>query len=130
MGTDPPLNSPLVTAIVVISHNEAYATANTGQVIRWDGVLWRATATLPPDAGDLQAITSDLSVTPPVIFVAAERHVYVTADRGATWQGASNGLPAAVLCSDIRWVQDNDGARVYLSTYGRSVWVAEQTVGK
>lgn len=148
MDMDPALEPLFATAIVLISRSEAYAitslsrsfpddpTPTIGQVIRWDGVRWRPTAKLPippdmedPYVAELYGITADLSRTPPVVFVISERHVWVTADRGTTWMGASQGLPRAIQCADIRWIKDSLGSRLYLSTYGRSVWVGPQTVG-
>ena len=69
----------------------------------------------------LEAIQGD---NQPALFAASDSLIYVTRDNGNSWQNASTGLPVRPHCCDIRYVEQQDGnGFLYLSTFGRSVWV-------
>lgn len=61
------------------------------------------------------------------LFLAGERQVYMSPDRGQRWTVASAGLPLAVHCRDIRVAEDPATGRRWalMGTFGRSVWRAE-----
>jgi hypothetical protein len=125
LSANPTLGDPVITDLVITGPNEAYGNTLGGDVIHWNGIRWEPTSALPDIA--LVAITADLSLPVPPVFVVGQDQVFVSTDRGATWRAASSGLPTSVLCSDIDWVKDANGSRLYLSTYGRSAWMALQT---
>lgn len=115
-------------AISMVSGNEGYAITDSGMVLRWNGAVWQIAASmLPISLGKWTSLAVDRSQTPVTLFVASGNQVCGSHDRGTTWQLASDGLPKAVECSDLRWVKDADGSRLYLSTYGRSLWISDQT---
>ena len=94
------------------------------EVLHWDGKTLKALAALPAGTRSLVAIAIDPTTAPVTVFVASENQVLTTLDGGVTWLDASQGLPKTFAASDLRWTDDGNGARLYLSTFGRSVWVA------
>jgi hypothetical protein len=59
------------------------------------------------------------------LLVSTDDAVYISRDDGASWQRASRGLPRRAHCADLRFAPDSGGhGKLYLGTYGRSVWVA------
>ena len=139
-----------ITRIVFLSENEVFAilngvTATTSvinpvtlakvkksvtsiYVIKLDGLKWIIT----PGFGlsnqplyALEAIALPHSEVERALMVATDDHVYVTRDDGANWQPAGLGLPRTPHCADLRFVSIDNDAWIYLSTYGRSLWVAK-----
>ena len=98
-------------------------------VMRLDVLKWVTTpgTGLPNKAlYALEAVTLESTHMPRSLFVATDDRVYVSRNDGATWQQASQGLPRCPHCSDLRFVQIDSGVgKLFLSTYGRSVWVAQ-----
>jgi hypothetical protein len=88
-------------------------------------ITWQLMPAKPID-DPLIAIAADPTTTPATIFVAGESTVFVSNDFGKSWLAASNGLPLPIHCCDLRWVDDGAGQHLYLSTYGRSAWIADK----
>jgi hypothetical protein len=110
---------------LAISDALAFAITEKGNVVFLEGGQWLLTPT-EPNAGRLLAVAVDPGTRPATVFVAAVSAVLVSPDLGKTWVPASDGLPAAIQCCDLRWVDDGSGQHLYLSSYGRSVWVANK----
>lgn len=143
-----PVNVPPPTATMVLSSTgtvsriavgvdgSAYATINRlswtdgtnnlGQntVVRLETLHWVARAAGLPTDQDFYALDVDFRSSQPPAFVATDSAVYVTRDEGQSWHEASNGLPVRPHCSELSAVQDERGIYLYLSTWGRSVWIA------
>ena len=73
----------------------------------------------------LEAVALPQSRVPRALFVSTDDRVYISRDDGATWQRASLGLPRFPHCADLRFVSFATEAHLYLSTFGRSVWMAK-----
>ncbi|HEX8068822.1 MAG TPA: hypothetical protein VF546_02645 [Pyrinomonadaceae bacterium] len=139
-----------INRIVLFSESEAYALMNAAQatyksvdpvtgavkdktitsyyVLRLDGLKWVVTggAGLPNERlYGLEAVALPQSRVPHALFANTDDRVYVSRDAGANWQQAAQGLPRNPHCADLRFVSSEQGAALYLSTYGRSVWVAK-----
>ena len=123
-----------VTKIVALDEARAYAiyNASRGYVLQFTGLGWLPLGANPevprglglPDER-LTALEVDGSTFPPTLFVACDRHAYISRDGGDTWKFATKGLPANAHCRDLRLAEEPTGARfLYLGTYGRSVWKA------
>jgi hypothetical protein len=111
------------------------AVAGSGEVLavrdrmvwRLDGTTWSSSgATLPEQ---IKAFEVDRTPGAKRIFVAVDGtgpHILQSEDYGATWTDVSGGLPKTLRCSDLRFADGGDGSTyLYLSTYGRAVWVAQ-----
>jgi hypothetical protein len=122
MAVDPAVGTPEPTAIAPISADRAYAATSDGRVLVWDGRQWEATTSQPAANGRLVAMAADRSSRPPVMFVASDRRVFVSRDQGASWPDASDGLPKAIACADLRLVEEGEGVHLYLWSFGRSLW--------
>ena len=139
-----------ITRIVFFNENEAFAILNgvnatvevidpvTGgrvkktttsiYVIKLDGLKWVITqgfglSNQPLYA--LEAIGLRNSGLERALIAATDEHVYVSRDDGANWQPAALGLPRTPHCADLRFMSIENEAWIYLSTYGRSLWVAK-----
>jgi hypothetical protein len=148
-GPDAAITMAAITRIVFLSETEVFAILNgvtatstmidpvTGAkvtkpvtsiyVIKLDGLKWVVTpgfglANRPLYA--LEAIALPNSEVPRALIAATDEHVYITRDDGANWQPAGSGLPRTPHCADLRFVSIQNEAWIYLSTYGRSLWVA------
>ena len=65
------------------------------------------------------------SETPNALLVATDDRVYVSNDNGDHWQRASLNLPRNPHCADLRYETAEGRTILYLSTYGRSVWMTD-----
>jgi hypothetical protein len=63
---------------------------------------------------------ADSTTTATLLFAIASK------DSARSWLTALTNLPADLCCRDLRWVKDPGGSHVYLVTFGRSLWVADQ----
>jgi len=112
-----------MTRILVLAADLAFANYNNGdfgRVIRFDGQNWlRSDTGLPGDAcyGLASRGTS-------LIFTCTDDKVFSSRNQGQVWINASTGLPKRPHCADLRTGAVPGGDVVYLSTFGRSVWVA------
>ncbi len=132
-----------ISRIVTFSDTDVFASINNAFVIdkntkqptayryhyliRLDGSMFVTTPGngLPNEViYALEAVTHPHSETDHTLFLATSERVYISRDSGKNWQEASDGLPRNAHCSDLRFVNLEPEARLYLSTYGWSVWVA------
>ncbi|MCU1252825.1 MAG: hypothetical protein JWQ49_5854 [Edaphobacter sp.] len=80
---------------------------------------------LPSKEGSFQFMAVDPARTPLILYVGTDYAIHGTWDAGANWLPVSQGLPVHCHPSTLRFVADPDGSRrLYLFTYGRSVWKA------
>ena len=87
------------------------------------GFAFQKVAGLPDET--LFAVEVEPQRGEPIVFVATDSRVYVSRDGGASWRGASKGLPERVHGSDLRVGPSFSESHIlYFSTYGRSVWSA------
>jgi hypothetical protein len=123
--------NPSARTIAMVSEKEAYAIVNGIQIWCWNGSEWLVRASPPLSSFDLDFvdIAVDTETTPPTIFVASRRAVYISRDSANSWQRASKNLPASIWCEGIQCVRDSAGAHAYLATFGRSVWIADAKEG-
>lgn len=139
-----------ITRIVALPDGTAYAALNmvtfsapagvqpapppvtTSYVLRFDGSAWQPTAWAPFGAltqADTYVYGLEVVLRPqrePVIFAASDALVYGSPDQGRTWFRTTTGLPARPHNTELRHLPDRGRrlGRLYLSTYGRSVWSA------
>ena len=125
--TSPELPGVMVTRIETHpgNANDVYLTiGNSGNshVFRStnSGATW-----VDIDGGQLPDVPhSALLIRPDApneLYVACDVGVFMTSDRGATWQNATGGLPN-VMVVDLVY---HDGSRtLFAATYGRSIWAA------
>jgi hypothetical protein len=114
-----------VNDLVAVTPDLAVAVDDVGNVLLTLAGVWQLTSAQPTTAR-LLAVAADKNTDPPTLFVASETQVFVSADLGKTWLTASNGLPAAVHCSDLEYLDLGQRQELYLTTYGRSMWVAKK----
>jgi hypothetical protein len=69
-----------------------------------------------PDA--IFSVATDWNTAPPTLYIATDKRVFITSDEGAHWSDFSQGLPRDPHCAGLR-ISSN---RLFLSTWGRSVW--------
>jgi hypothetical protein len=62
---------------------------------------------------------------PVTLAAATESSVYVSPDLGENWLQYNVGLPRSPHCSDLRFGSLEGRQMLYLSTFGRSVWMAD-----
>jgi hypothetical protein len=117
----------LMNNVVATDSGKVNSTVTSSYVLRLDGLKWVVT----PGMGltneqmlGLEAVAVPNSHFSRALFVSTDEYVYTTRDDGATWQRCSLGLPRNPHCADLRSAASDSGAYLYLSTYGRSVWVA------
>jgi hypothetical protein len=118
----------VIHRIVTIDGRTAFASFNradrsSGTVLRWDGSTW---SKVPGDFPSefIYAMEADLTADPPTIYAATDAKVYASDNWGESWSDVSGGLPRRPHCSDLRFYKDESGSYLYLSTFGRSLWVA------
>ena len=112
-----------MTRILTLSTTLAFAnynSGNSGRIVRYDGQNWlRSDQGLPGDA--CYGIASRGTE---IIFTATDDRVFSSRNQGQSWMNASTGLPRRPHCADLRTGTTPGGDVVYLSTFGRSLWVA------
>lgn len=119
-----------IGSIAAVNKSLFVATSEFGNVFFTDRgidgqLVWQQMPSRPID-GLLTAIAADPTTAPATFFVAGESTVFVSNDFGKSWLPASSGLPTPIHCCDLHWVDDGAGQHLYLSTYGRSAWVADK----
>jgi prepilin-type processing-associated H-X9-DG protein len=133
--TNMPLSTAIfnstVNALLALGDREVYGVTAGGSVIHWPAITFTG-ARIWEQLGNgswtapLTSLTADPTTHPPTLFVGAVGEVHVSVDHGKTWQKTALGLPTTFQVSDLRYVDDGAGQRIYLSTYGRSTWVADK----
>ncbi|WP_204059827.1 WD40/YVTN/BNR-like repeat-containing protein, partial [Microbispora corallina] len=124
---DLPRNAGVIHRIVQLADLSAFAVNRTakGSILYYQagGFAWRPVFE-PGDTIWAFEVCGDQEHGA-VLVAATETAVHSSYDWGATWYVASDGLPRNPRCADLRHRANNIGGRVYLSTYGWSVWAAE-----
>lgn len=113
--------------IVPYSNTRAFAIQNWddhGTVIALRGLVWAPAGSGLPDS-PFFALEGARNITNDTLLAATDDRVFISYDEAKTWGRASKGLPRCPHCADLRFVKDHRGAqRIYLGTFGRSLWVA------
>jgi hypothetical protein len=99
-----------------------FNTAAGGAILRFDGTSWSPVDPGLP-GGPYYGLAADGFGR---IWTSTDDRVFVSRDGGVSWKDASRGLPLRAHCRELRYnlVQQNSPS-LYLSTYGRSVWVTD-----
>ncbi len=87
------------------------------------GAHWTKIATGLPD--HVLSFTRDIEedpVTPGLLYLGTENHVYVSFDDGGHWQALVNNLPPAPMYGLVVQEQFDDLA---IATYGRGFWILD-----
>jgi hypothetical protein len=69
---------------------------------------------------DINRLGADVTLA-----AATDSAVYVSPDHGNNWLQYNVGLPRSPHCSDLRFGVLEGRQVLYLSTWGRSVWMAD-----
>jgi len=112
-----------MTRILTLSSSLAFANYNRngfGSIVRFAGQSW-----VRADNGlSGKACYALAGKDPSMIFTGTDDGVFLSRDQGQSWAAASAGLPRNPSCSDMRIGTTPSGDVIYLSTFGRSLWVA------
>jgi Repeat of unknown function (DUF346) len=114
-----------VVRVLMHDTSYAYAIANRGPngiVLRYQDAVWERVAhNLPLES--FWGLTTDWLANPKVMFVSTDSRVYMSTDRGETWQLMAQGLPHRAHVNEIDFVSESSGARyIHAATWGRSVF--------
>ncbi len=93
-----------------------YATRDGGRTFR------SIAANLPTGGPDFVHVVREDPVNPDLLYVGTDLGVYVSLDRGGSWQRFMSGLPA-VPVHDLK-VHPRD-RELIAGTHGRSIWIAD-----
>ncbi len=77
---------------------------------------------LPTGAPDFAHVIREDPVNPSLLFVGTDVGLYVSLDRGASWQSFMNGLPTVPVHDLV--IHPRDGELV-AATHGRSIWITD-----
>jgi hypothetical protein len=117
-----------IPRIAALSTRVAFAILNrtdsgNNYILRLDGLKWVVplSAGLPLNA-EFYALDGLANGDRVVVFTATDDKVYLSEDLGETWVQASKGLPRRPHCADLRVGRLHNEPRLFLSTFGRSVW--------
>jgi photosystem II stability/assembly factor-like uncharacterized protein len=115
--------SPLVdgTAYAVCDGHYTGDNAPYVYVTRDFGAHWSAITKGLPPAEWARSIAADVK-NPNIAYLGTEEGIWITFDRGATWQTFKNGLPT-VSVHDIRMQPQFDDLAI--ATHGRSIYVMD-----
>ncbi len=99
----------------------AISRTNIGSIIHNTGELaWRTVF----DPGEtIWAFEVCDTANGSVLVAATESHTYSSYDDGLRWHIAADGLPRNPMCADLRYTNEHN--RLFLSTYGWSIWSAD-----
>lgn len=128
---DPGLNpTGSIFRIVPYANDRAFAIQDWnggGDIIALRGLVWTpARVGIPATEGTFWGLTASRNVNNDTLVATTDAHVWISYDDAHSWVRASAGLPVRPHCSDVRFVRNRDGSqRLYLATYGRSVWFAD-----
>jgi photosystem II stability/assembly factor-like uncharacterized protein len=86
-----------------------------------NGTTWTALVTDLPHS-PVNVIRED-PVSPNILYCGTDMGVYVSRDKGRSWQSIQGNLPASVSVNDL-FVHPRD-LNIVIATYGRGVWVLD-----
>ncbi len=92
-----------------------YMTANHGDT--WT----RISSGIPEDAGTVHVVRED-PVNRNLLFAGTEFGLFMSFDRGTSWQRMKNGLPTVPVDDLQIHPRDHD---LILATHGRSLWIMD-----
>jgi hypothetical protein len=124
-----PRTNRTVTQISVVNDNLAYAlypdnTTSQGSVLKLSDGVWSPIPGLAD--GIYWGITIDWTVAPNTVFVCDEDQVLLSRDEGQNWVSSSTGLLTYPNLADVHFTLTPSGRkRLFLSTFGHSLWVSE-----
>jgi photosystem II stability/assembly factor-like uncharacterized protein len=97
---------------------KVYMTTNQG--LNWTNI----SGNLPnAPAGDLVVH----STVDEILYLGGEMGFFKTTDGGSTWFRWNNGVPEAVIVTEMKSFINNGEFYVIASTYGNSIWTREET---
>jgi hypothetical protein len=114
---------------IVTYRNDAFAVMYSGTgsyVLRLNTFTWRILRggfELPFEP--IHGLDINRMGAPVSLAAATESSVYVSPDLGDNWLQYNVGLPRMPHCSDLRFGTLEGRQKLYVSTWGRSVWMAD-----
>ncbi len=85
------------------------------------GQTWKKLGGGLPSDDPVYVVTED-PVNPDLVWVGTERGVYISLDRGETWEPFSNDLPIVPVHDIVVHTRDHD---LIISTHGLSIWILD-----
>jgi len=130
LNVEKPFDSPKgwISRIVTYrNHACAVMYSGTGAyVLRLDMFTWRILQSgLKLPFEPIHGLDINRLGAPVMLAAATESSVYVSPDAGDNWLQYNVGLPRSPHCSDLRFGVLEGRQKLYLSTWGRSVWMAD-----
>ena len=130
LTVEKPFDSPKGWISRIVTHrNNSFAVmySDTGSyVLRLNAFSWRilrSGLSLPFEP--IHGLDINRMGAPVTLAAATESSVYVSPDLGDNWLQYNLGLPRMPHCSDLRFGTLEGRQKLYLSTWGRSVWMAD-----
>jgi hypothetical protein len=130
LTVEKPFDSPTGWISRIVTYrSDAFAVMYSGTgsyVLRLNTFTWRILRggfELPFEP--IHGLDINRMGAPVSLAAATESSVYVSPDRGNNWLQYNIGLPRMPHCSDLRFGTLEGRQKLYLSTWGRSVWMAD-----
>jgi hypothetical protein len=130
LTVETPMDSPKGGITRIVAYRQtACAVMNSGTgayVLRLDGFTWRilrGPLALPFER--IHGLDINRMGAAVTLAAATEAAVYVSPDLGDNWLQYTAGLPRRPHCSDLRFGAVEGRQFLFLSTFGRSVWMAD-----
>lgn len=130
--TDVPIAQPGIVAFVydfIYLHDALIfamvnnTSTNVGDVWRFDGTQWVSLRNLPRSGLPSEMYYSIERDDRDNLYLATDRKVYMSINRGELWSDISAGLPARPHGACLAFAVQPDGRKMlYLATWGWSVW--------
>lgn len=112
--------TPITRILTIDSYDRAYAIRGN-DLLKLDGLGWAKVPGLPNEP--LYSLACHTAQHGQIIYTATDSRVFASHDEGQSWRLASVGLPERAHCGDLAiGLGDGPVPKMYLSTYGRSVW--------
>jgi hypothetical protein len=127
----PPEGPGAIRRIVSAGEGGAFATMDTskgGHVLGLESVGFEILTGLAA-VGPFHGLDISRRATEVTLAVATDDSVWGSSDGGISWNNLSKNLPRRPHCADIRFGEHDGRPALFLSTYGRSVWVAALNPG-